>query len=141
MSVCSKHEPLHLSAALNVVAVGRGPRLQKEISTSLLKGPIKPTTRAKERDNESIQRLWQAPSTQSAAAFCVTEVSPLRLICGRVRVFSGVVGPWRQSRSTAFVFVCVFGGFDWQQLCECSLEGMSLCVWATHTETHILFAD
>lgn len=115
---------------LNAVAVLRGPVLLKEISTSQLKGLIKPTTRAKERHNRSIQQLRLAPLTHG---FCLTQgwgVVPLPDLWVCFAVF-GCFGSSEASASGAFVFVCVFGGFDWQQLWESSEEGMILCAYAS----------
>lgn len=95
---------------LNAVAVLRGPVLLKEISTSQLKGLIKPTTRAKERHNRSIQQLRLAPLTHSVTAFVSlrAEVSCLCLICGCAPLCSGVLGPQRQARVEPLcLFVCL----------------------------------
>lgn len=83
--------------------------LLKEISTSQLKGLIKPTTRAKERHNRSIQQLRLAPLTHSVTA----EVSCLCLICGCAPLCSGVLGPQRQARVEPLcLFVCLEGLID-----------------------------
>lgn len=143
VSVWSKHEPLRLSVCpfQTWLQLTGGPRLQREVSTSLLKGPIKPTARAKERDNGSIQRLWQAPSTQSVAPFCLAEGRGVDLwVCLAVFRVLWVLGGERE-RSLC-VCLC-FGVFDWQQLWEGSKE--PVCVYVCerdaqntqeHTETH-----
>lgn len=120
--------PLHLSAAPNIMAVSwgvlgcrtRSPPRRWRGQLNWQRG-LKSATMGLFSGSDSRLPLRVSPLLSGGGPGC----RPRRLICGSVRVFSGVVGPSEARRTAAFVFVCVFGGLDWQQLWEGSREGTS----------------